>query len=322
MRASYRELPNVFGFMSSMPPPSLRIYIMEASSPEWSGHDQRVQQVYTNVQIPNHVRFTVYPEHRVHLEKNHTNVQLYTHDRNPRVVQNMEWWFTGFNLQNVSHSREFQDIPILDFDTTLLQDLLFDQSRPVSLMNLHASDDMYRVILSRRFDICTMFPHHGEPYHEPFPNPRRRLSFSLRDLDEERNSGFRTPTRRRNRDEYYDHNLLMAPHRQRENINIIRRPRNIMIDPAPTQAPAPSPTFQLPKFVIEAVINSNIQNEHSCSITMIPFRDIEEISVTNCFHCFEKEALSKWMSEKETCPECRTAITGVLHHKTTNSLRG
>jgi hypothetical protein len=314
MRTSYHELPSVFGFMSSMPPPALRIYIMEASPPEWSGHDERVQQLYTNIQVPNHVRFTIYPERRFHPEKHHTNTQLYLHDRNPRIVYNMEWWFTGFYLQNTSHNRDLQDIPILDFDTNLLQDLLFEQSRPVSLMNLHASDDMYRTILNRRFEICTMYPYNNEPHYNNNTGVRRRLSFSLRDLDNSRNSRVITPPRRRNND-YYDNALMPPPPpRTRDSINVIRRPRNIIIDPPTTSAPAPSPTFQLPKFVIEAVMKSNIQNENNCSITMIPFKDIAEVSLTNCFHCFEKEALAKWMDEKQTCPECRTNITGVIHH--------
>ena len=315
MRTSYRELPSIFGFMTSMPPPALRIYILEASNPEWSGHDERVQELYTNVQVPHHIHFTIYPEHRFHLDKHHTNTKLYSHEQSTRLVSNMEWWFTGFYLQNTSNARELQDIPILDFDTSLLQDLLFQQSRPVSLINLHASDDIYRIILSRRFDICTMFPHYNERYNEPYSNVRRRLSFSLRDLDSpDRYDRIRTPTRRRDRDDHVDPPMFVPP-RPRDSIIIARRPRNVIIDPPPAPAPTPSPTFTLPKFVLEALVNSNIQRENACSITMIPFKDVDEVSITSCYHCFEKEALSKWMGEKNTCPECRTAISGVLHHK-------
>lgn len=330
MRANHRELPRLFAFMTSMPPPNLRIYVLEASEPDWVGHEERVQQVYTNVHIPSQNQFSIYPHHRFHPEKHSTNVQLYTHRGSPRTVYEMEWWDTGFYLQNLMNHRDLHEIPILDFETRLIQDLLFEQGRAIHLhhMSMHTYDEFYREIFDRRIGILSLFDHHDNRRTDTSSNVRRRLSFSLQDLQRAQ-----TPPRRR----HYEGDYYASPRREleiprppREPVNIIRRPRNIIIHPAPpaggdddanANANANAnenqrqTSFTMPKFVIEAVLDSFVKSEKACSITMIPFKDVAEISITSCYHCFEKEALSKWMAEKLTCPECRTRIHGVIHHK-------
>jgi hypothetical protein len=320
MRANYRELPRIFAFMTSMPPPHLRIYILEATDPDWVGHNERVQQVYTNVHIPSQNQFSIYPHHRFHPEKNLTNLQLYTHHSSPRIVYEMEWWDTGFYLQNNLSSRELQEIPILDFESRLLQDLLFEQGRAINLIHtsIHTYDEFYREIFDRRIGILTLFDRYDNRGSDTSINVRRRISFSLQDLQRPQ-----TPPRRRHYEgDYYSspRRELEIPRPPRDNINIIRRPRNVIIQPAGAgggednrnQRQAP---FTIPKFVIEAILDSFIKSEKACSITMVPFKDVPEISVTSCYHCFEKEALTRWMAENQTCPECRTTINGVFHHK-------
>lgn len=322
MRGTYRELPRVFAFMTSMPPPNLRIYVLEATEPDWVGHDERVQQVYTNVHIPSQNQFSIYPHHRFHPEKYFTNVQLYTHRSSPRIVYEMEWWHTGFYLQNVLSHRDLHEIPILDFESRLIQDLLFEQGRAIHLnhMSMHTYDEFYREIFDRRIEILSMFDQYENRRSDTSSNVRRRLSFSLQDLQRPQ-----TPPRRRQYEgDYYasPRRELEIPRPPRESVNIIRRPRNIIIHPAGpaggdddtnTNERQPNPT--IPKFVIEAILDSFVKSEKACSITMIPFKDVAEISITSCYHCFEKEALSRWMAENSTCPECRTRIHGVLHHK-------
>ncbi len=315
MRVNYRELPRVFAFMTSMPPPALRIYIIETSDPDWVGSGgARVQQVYTNLSIANHHHFGIYPERRYHPELSCANVQLYSHNRNPSIVNDMIWWFTGFYLQNDMHNNNIHDIPLVDFDSRLLQDLLFDHGRPISLNNLHRVGDLYRTVLDRRFHILSEIP---EDSHYPDENRfiRRRLSFSLRDL--ERNS---TPPPRRRFDDTYNNDLIRheIPRTPRETMSIARRaPRNIIIQP-PANSPTNEHEFTLPRFVLGALIESNIKNDKSCSITMIPFKDISQVSITSCYHCFEKEALGRWLSTNQTCPECRSTISGTLHYAREN----
>lgn len=308
--------------MTSMPPPALRIYIVEVSEPDWVDHRERVQEIYTNVRISQQDRFTIQPEHRFHPEKYCTNVRLNTSERNTRNIYAMDWWFTGFHVVNQGyHHRDLQDIPLLDFESRLLQDLLFEQSRPISLLNLRGSDDLYRSVLNHRFEILRMFPHGSEIYDYNYNTQavRRRLSFSLRDLEPPR-----TPEqRRRYRDDdvdFYEPNIdihsLRLPPRSRER-ETRRREQNVMVEPqTPVIVPqTPSLQFSLPSFVTQAIIQSHVQQEKACSITMTPFKEIKDITITSCYHCFDQEALSRWMIENQTCPECRKPIDGTSNYR-------
>ena len=326
MRSTYRELPRTFAFMTSMPPPALRIYIVEVSEPDWSGRNERVQEAYTNIILPSQDRFTIYPEHRFHPEKYATNVRLTTSENNPdsRNIYPMEWWFTGFMLQNTTHRRDLHDIPLLDFESRLLQDLLFEQSRPVSLINLNASDNLYSTVLQHRLNILSMFPNDSEPYTYNYNSHsvRRRLSFSLRDLQPPRTPEISTRRRRGDdvdfynpRDDYHNQFRQDIPRPPRNQIvqMVGRLTTNNRVEPA---APSTTPvSFTLPKFVAEAMIRNHIQNEKACSITMTPFKDIKDITITSCYHCFDQEALTRWMIDNQTCPECRNTVEGTTTYR-------
>ncbi len=311
MRANYRELPRYFAVMSSLPPPSLRFFILETSEPQLYGNNETLQEVYTNLHPSSDNRFTIVQEHRFHPDKYRMNVVLNMPSGNPRAFHLIHWWFTGFTLQNMGYNREYNDIPVIDMDSRLIQDLLFEQGRHITLTPNRNTEDIYRIMMTRRFDILAMYPNINERYNDDnYPSARRRLSFSLRDLE-------RPMTPPRNRyDDYDDRGQFrftprnMIPPSPRQLANYHRPPsRNVIVQPRPSEA---SP-FSLPKFVQEAILDSHRKNDKACSITMIPFKDIQEISITSCYHCFEKEALSRWMTDNQSCPECRTAVNGVVH---------
>ncbi len=313
MRANYRELPRFFAVMSSLPPPALRFYLIETDEPERYGNEDRVQEVFTNLHPPNDTRFSIYQEHRFHPDKYRTNVVLNYSSRNPRSVHTIHWWFTGFSLQSRNFRRDLHEIPVLDMDTRLIQDLLFEQSHHVSLTTTLRAEDIYRTMMNRRFNILSLFPTTNERYNDDdYHNPRRRLSFSLRDLERPM-----TPARRRHYDDDYDDRDYYGPPAAGipptpRQLSMIQRPsRNIIIQPRPR---ANSAAFSLPKFVQDAILESHMKNDKACSITMIPFKELHEISITSCYHCFQKEALSRWMAENQSCPECRAAVEGVLQY--------
>lgn len=325
MRSDYRELPRAFAFMTSMPPPSLRVYIVETSEPDWSGREERVQEVYTNIVIPSQDRFTIYPEHRFHPERYRSTLRLNTSERNSRGVYPMDWWFTGFMIRNTTHRRDLQEIPLLDFESRLLQDLLFEQSRPISLINLNASDNIYSTVLQNRLNILTLFPRDSEPFTYNYNMNaigRRRLSMSLRDLQPPQTPDRSERTRRRRddddidyfhpRNEYYNE-IPRSPRQQQVVNQILARPTRNRVEPTPV-------SFSLPRFVAEAMIRSHIQNEKACSITMTPFKEIRDITITSCYHCFDQEALSRWMIEHNTCPECRNAVDGTTTYRNETTL--
>ena len=65
---------------------------------------------------------------------------------------------------------------------------------------------------------------------------------------------------------------------------------------------------KLPTFVAEALIKAVKDSNAECSISMTPFKDCPNISVTNCYHCFDAESLDKWRERKSTCPMCKCEI--------------
>lgn len=312
MRTNYRDLPRTFAFMTSLPPPSLRIYIVEVSEPHW---EEQVQDVYTNIIIPSQDRFTIYPENRFHDEKFSSMIRLHMSDRNSRTMYPEKWWFTGFTLQNSGPRHILHEVPLLDFQSRIIQDLLFHQSRPVSIINSQAPETIYRTVLQKRLNILSTIPHEDAafPYMYDENSTRRRLSFSLRDLQTPPPPQTPPRTRRRYvRDDDYHRNSQEINEHSRVEAHLQSRAENTMVQPPP---PTQRVVFTLPKFVAQAMIQSHIQTDKTCSITMIPFKDIKDITITSCYHCFDQEALTRWMIENQTCPECRNQVEGTSSYR-------
>ena len=52
--------------------------------------------------------------------------------------------------------------------------------------------------------------------------------------------------------------------------------------------------------------DSETCDQSSCCITMVDFNENDIVAVLPCKHCFDKEALIKWVTEESaTCPICR-----------------
>ena len=60
----------------------------------------------------------------------------------------------------------------------------------------------------------------------------------------------------------------------------------------------------LPKHIQTIVLERAESDGQTCPITMAPIRR-DTASVTNCGHIFQTAAIQEWLSENETCPECR-----------------
>jgi hypothetical protein len=67
----------------------------------------------------------------------------------------------------------------------------------------------------------------------------------------------------------------------------------------PSQKPKP-----LPKHIQTIVLERAESDGTSCPITLTPIRRATA-SVTSCGHIFQTAAIQEWLSENETCPECR-----------------
>jgi len=59
-----------------------------------------------------------------------------------------------------------------------------------------------------------------------------------------------------------------------------------------------------PKFVTEAHIKYH-KLVSDCAILSIPLKDCEKVSMLDCYHLFDTEAIQKWLSIKAECPVCK-----------------
>ena len=69
--------------------------------------------------------------------------------------------------------------------------------------------------------------------------------------------------------------------------------------PRPAQKPQP-----LPKHIRTIVLERAESDGQTCPITLTAIRSATA-SVTSCGHIFQTAAIQEWLSENETCPECR-----------------
>ena len=73
----------------------------------------------------------------------------------------------------------------------------------------------------------------------------------------------------------------------------------------PVQAIASSgPRLQLPAHIKAIVLGHAESINQTCSISLEPIRSTTA-SVTSCGHIFQTTAIQEWLSENQTCPECR-----------------
>jgi hypothetical protein len=63
----------------------------------------------------------------------------------------------------------------------------------------------------------------------------------------------------------------------------------------------------LPKHIYDIVLADAVRTNKECPIAMEPIT-LENGSVTICGHIFTKNALSHWLKDNDTCPDCRTRI--------------
>jgi hypothetical protein len=65
-----------------------------------------------------------------------------------------------------------------------------------------------------------------------------------------------------------------------------------------------SPTVQLSRFTVNAILNQAILEEMTCPISMARIEKDSAV-VTGCQHVFERESITRWLTDHDTCPVCR-----------------
>lgn len=69
----------------------------------------------------------------------------------------------------------------------------------------------------------------------------------------------------------------------------------------------------LPKHIGDLILADARTGSQDCPIAAIPFSQCPQLSVTSCFHVFDRRSLGIWMEEHTSCPVCRTQIANVVH---------
>lgn len=75
--------------------------------------------------------------------------------------------------------------------------------------------------------------------------------------------------------------------------------------PAP-RAQAPAPVLQA--FTIRALIKAAIAENLSCPIAMTPIEE-DSAAITTCQHIFDRDSITRWLTDHENCPVCRNPTT-------------
>jgi hypothetical protein len=97
--------------------------------------------------------------------------------------------------------------------------------------------------------------------------------------------------------------LLVQPPRQTDSILAATLLASLVAPPQPPQQPAPRPP-PFPKHLADQVLAAAEAAGQVCPITMEPIQK-STAAVTSCGHVFQKEAITHWMQDHDTCPECR-----------------
>jgi hypothetical protein len=79
--------------------------------------------------------------------------------------------------------------------------------------------------------------------------------------------------------------------------------------PSPSTLARPLP---IPKFLGDLLIENAQKGEECCTITAMPFKDLESLTATSCFHVFDTTAINRWSRDHNSCPICRTPITNMI----------
>ena len=66
-----------------------------------------------------------------------------------------------------------------------------------------------------------------------------------------------------------------------------------------------------PAHLVSPVLEAAVAERKTCPITMEPIQKMGA-AITSCGHIFQKEAIQKWLTSHETCPECRQRCSPIL----------
>ncbi len=68
----------------------------------------------------------------------------------------------------------------------------------------------------------------------------------------------------------------------------------------------------LPKAIGDILLANARLGSDTCPILSIPYKECDKLSISSCFHIFDKESLARWQSTHSNCPVCRSKIENIV----------
>ena len=79
---------------------------------------------------------------------------------------------------------------------------------------------------------------------------------------------------------------------------------------AASPAPASADPHQIPRHIFKVFVEAAVAKKEACPITMEEIT-MENVAMTPCGHLFDKTALQMALRSRNTCPQCRAAVTSM-----------
>ena len=204
---------------------------------------------------------------------------------------------------------DVDDIRELTYYTVPMQLRIFDETIPVLNFELKAwlPRPEFRIPVENSEDVYNAFHRSLQDYRVS----RRQQSPSQQRSQVARQIDFRPPT-----PPLPGHQSPASVRSDNSDISIYASPEMRFEFPtlpaSPSSSPVASRPLPIPELVGHLLIENAIRGEDSCPITAVPYREIQRISATSCFHVFETEAIQTWLREHSQCPVCRNSINNMI----------
>jgi hypothetical protein len=69
----------------------------------------------------------------------------------------------------------------------------------------------------------------------------------------------------------------------------------------------PQPPDQIPQFVADIMKRDAISSKLTCPISLESL-DLVPLSITSCFHLFQRDCIATWMERDNSCPVCKAPV--------------
>jgi hypothetical protein len=81
-------------------------------------------------------------------------------------------------------------------------------------------------------------------------------------------------------------------------------------DDEPPPVPLEPKAQTIPQFVAEIMKRDAISAKSTCAISLEALADVP-VSITSCFHMFDRSSINRWLERENSCPVCKSSVNFV-----------